>query len=221
MMKPRNMRVPAMALCSLILAQPAWAQSTPPSSGSVDATATIEDAQLVLQITSSGTLDFQRVTRPNGVVNGAQCRYTLAPDTDFEARIAVSEIRNGQVFDAAPPTASGCASLAPGSIFNVPGFSVRCSPASPVTIRAEWTSGDTPGATLTGVSQGVFQVIVDGQGNRFPINLVNNSSVNCPESANPENQFFVVGVGGALTLDANVITTANARVGTVTLNASY
>jgi hypothetical protein len=43
----------------------------------------------------------------------------------------------------------------------------------------------------------------------------------CPESANPENQFFVVGVGGALTLDANVITTANARVGTVTLNASY
>jgi hypothetical protein len=220
MMKLKNTLIPAITTCSMLVAQPAWAQSTPPASGSVEATASIEDNQLTLEVTGQDPLDFRRVTRPNGVVSGAQCRYTLTPDADFLAAVTVSEIRNGQVFDAAPPTASGCASLQTG-VFRAAAFKVQCTAASPVAIRAEWTSGETPGATLSGVSQGYYQVIAGGQGNFFPINLVNNSSVACPEDPDPQNQFFIVGVGGALTLDASVITTANARVGTVILNATY
>lgn len=220
MMKLKNMRVPALALCALIVAQPAWAQSAPPATGSAEAFATIEDNQLTLEVTGRDPLDFRRVTRPNGVVSGAQCRYTITPTADFLSPVAVSEIRNGQVFDAAPPTASGCASFLNG-VVSVASFKVQCTAASPVAIRAEWTSGETAGATLSGVSQGYYQVIVGGQASFLPINLVNNSSVACPEDPDPQRQFFIVGVGGALTLDSTVITTANARVGTVTLNASY
>lgn len=219
-MKLKTMRIPALAIGSLILAQPAWAQSVPPASSSVDATASIEDNQLALEVTGQDPLDFRRVARPNGVVSGAQCRYTITPNADFLSAVAASEIRNGQVFDAAPPTASGCAALQAG-VTNVASFKVQCTATSPVAIRAEWTSGETLGATLTSVSQGYYQVIAGGQARFLPINLVNNSSVACPENPNPQDQFFIVGVGGALTLDASVITTANARVGTVTLSATY
>jgi hypothetical protein len=220
MMKLTNTLIPAITTCSMLVAQPAWAQSTPPASASAEATASIEDNQLSLGVTALTLLDFRRVTRPNGVVSGAQCRYIITPGSDLDSPVEVREIRNGQVFDAAPPTASGCASIQPG-IVPAAVFRVQCTAASPVTIRAEWTSGQTPGVTLAGVSQGYYRVTVGGQTSAFPINLVNGSSVACPENPEPENQRFFVGVGGAMTLDASAATTANALVGTVTLNATY
>jgi hypothetical protein len=219
-MKLKKMLVPAMATCSLILAHPAWAQSNGPASGSVIAEASIVESQLRLEILSSGILGFSEVTRPNGVVSGAQCRYTITPDNNFEAVLSVSEIRNGQVFDAAFPTASGCESMNT-SFAEVPVFTVRCTPATPVTIRAEWASEGRQGATLTGNSQGVFSILADGRQQIFPVNVINNSAITCPENANPDNQSFNVFLGGTLTLDADADLSFNAKVGTVTLNATY
>ena len=220
MMKLKTIVVPGMAMCSLIVAQPAWAQSGGPASGTADAIATIQDARLRLEILTSSALEFSSVTRPNGVVNGAQCRYTITPNNNFDAVIAVSEIRNGQVFDPAFPTASGCEAI-DSSFADVPVFTVRCTPATPVTIRAEWTSDGRQGAMLTGNSQGVYSIVAGSGQQIFPINVVNGSSVTCPENAIPDNQSFNVFLGGTLTLDADADRSFNERVGTVTLNATY
>lgn len=219
-MRLKKMLAPVMATCSLMLAQPVWAQSGGPASGSVNAEASIVESQLRLEVLPFGTLDFSTVARPNGIVSGAQCRYTITPNNNFEAILEVSEIRNGQVFDPAFPTASGCESTN-GSFADVPGFTVRCTPATPVTIRAEWASEGRQGATLTGNSQGVFSIRADGRQQIFPVNVINNSAITCPESANPDNQSFNVFLGGTLTLDADADLSFNAKVGTVTLNATY
>lgn len=218
-MKLKTFVLPGMAICSMIAAQPAWAQSNGPASGSVDAIASIEGTSPTLEIETFNPLNFGSVVRPNGIVSGAQCRYTLTPNTSRSADPSVAEIRNGQVFDFIDPTESGCQFT--GIEADVPSFTVICTASTPVTIRAEWASQGRQGVTLTGNSNGIVERSTGNMTSVFSVDLSGNSVVVCSENDNPAFHRFIVAVGGTLTVDANAAISSNDKVGSVTLIAMY
>jgi hypothetical protein len=222
-MKLNRILIATLATGSAIAAQPALAQTSGPASGAVDATAGIFDSQLNLEVVGGQSLLFGELARPTGVVSGAQCRYSLGVTTATlgNPQVRLAEIRNGTVFDGNFPTPSGC-EVRDVAAPRAADFSVRCTPATPVTIRTEWQSSGLQGLVLTAETQGVYIRSPTIGGSQFNFNPAVNQVVNCSEGgANPSVDSFAVHVGGTLTVDADAAVGPNVLVGTVTLNATY
>lgn len=216
-MKLNKILMTALATGSVIAAQPALAQTSGPASASVDATADILDSQLTLEFLDSIPLTFRSVNRPNGVVNGAQCRYVLDLSNDDHREVNVAELRNGAVFDDAFPTPSGCEATDGSPMPAI--FTLICTRSTPVTFSAAWQSAGLQGIALTPVTQGVA---IQFMGLRAIFNPTGSSVVNCSEELDLAGRAAIqVRLGGTLTVDADAAVGPNVLVGTVTLNATY
>ena len=216
-MKLNKILIATLATGSVIAAQPALAQTSGPASATVDATAEILDSQLTLEIVDGLPLTFRSVTRPNGVVSGAQCRYVLDLSNDIRGEVNVAELRNGAVFDDAFPTPSGCEATdsRPGPAV----FALLCTRSTPVTLSAAWQSAGLQGIALTPGTQGVA---IQFNGGSAIFDPTGSSVVNCSEEVDAEGRAFIqVRLGGTLTVDADAAVSPNVLVGTVTLNATY
>lgn len=215
-MKLNKILIATLATSSIIAAQPALAQTSGPASASVDATANILDSQLTLEILDSLPLTFRSVTRPNGVVSGAQCRYVLDFSNGIREEVNVAELRNGAVFDDAFPTPSGCEVTDSRPLPAV--FALICTRSTPVTLSAAWQSAGLQGIALTPSTQGVA---LQFNGGSAIFNPTGSSVVNCSEELDEVGRASIqVRLGGTLTLDADAAV-GNNVVGTVTLNATY
>lgn len=211
----------ALASTALLAASPALAQSSGPASDSVPVSASISESQLTLEVDAFSALEFGEVTRPTGVVSGAQCRYTMVVDTtNFGVpQVSLAEIRNGSAFDDSFPTPSGCEARTGDLSWAI--FTVRCTPATPVTIRAEWASEGLQGLAVTPAVRGVYETVVGGSTTIRNFNPVVNQVVNCSEDEDPAQHTINVLLGGTLTVDANAELGSELFVGSITLNATY
>ncbi|KPF62440.1 hypothetical protein [Porphyrobacter sp. AAP60] len=211
--------IAALAAACLIAA-PAAAQ-TANDSATIDATANIVRSDLVLSVANFRDMDLGTVTIPNGTVSNAQCRYTLRLlNEQFSGTMNMAEVRNGAITDTTFPTPSGCevqGTTTPAA------FTVGCTPAVPVTFRAEWTTQPgLPGVALGTSGEAVARFVNASEARAQFNNIGVNGTFSCPDGSagGATPGAFVVSVGAVLTLDAEAAP-FNGTVGSVTLTATY